>query len=67
MGLMMKRCIALILLFLVSVAGAETAVCAEAAPAVTVNCGPGNKGGCYMRRNDRNAPAEGQGLHAMAP
>ncbi len=43
MGLMMKRCIALILMFLVSVAGAETAVCAEAVSATTVNADPGTR------------------------
>ncbi len=37
----MKRCNALIFMFLVSVAGAESAACAEAVPAATVNAGPG--------------------------
>jgi outer membrane protein OmpA-like peptidoglycan-associated protein len=43
MGLMMKSCISLILMFLASVAGAETAVCAEAVPAATVYAGPGTR------------------------
>ena len=43
MGLMMKRCTALILMFLVSAAGAETAVGAEAVSAATVTAGPGTK------------------------
>lgn len=40
---MVKRCIALIFFFLVSVAGAKTVVCAETAPAESVKAGPGTK------------------------
>ena len=43
MGAMVKRCIALIFFFLVSVAGAKTEVCAETAPAATAKAGPGTR------------------------
>ncbi len=39
----MKRSISLILLFLMSATGAETALCAGTAPAETVNAGPGTR------------------------
>ena len=43
MGAMVKRCIALIFFFLVSVAGARTVVCAETAPAEIVNRDAGTR------------------------
>jgi len=43
MGAMVKRCIALIFFLIVSVAGANTAVCAEAVSVATVTAGAGTR------------------------